>query len=309
MGIHNSSILSSERRVVNPRNFKINMKAFMTACAFLASSAKADPQVIANEVNLDHTISHPGLVRPYNVVPVSYTNIFGNNLNQPLLHHRMPMYQVATLPTQHFIKRDAKLETPYFIKTKMDNPIDGSEHEVQIKVYGSGKGQSFQHVEQNDPQGLMQHNYIMEHRRMAQRPIISKMYLAAPKGMDMGMNQMRIERLQMGVDRNQMYRGINSVEQNKLLGEIADRMMAQQRLEAAFAQMHEQGNARQMDNSQEVVMNRQQQTQMQKLKLQQQKNDMLADNLADILQGAERQGNQEGNTKKGGTMIQMNPME
>merc|ERR1712168_164606 len=186
MGIHNSSFLSSERRVVNPRHFKINMKAFMTACAVLASSAKADPQVI-HMVNLDHTISHPGFIRPYNFVPVnqvSYNNAFGYDLTHPLSTYSMPTYGVATSPTKHFIKREAKLESPYVIKSRMDNPIDGSEQEVQIEVDSSGKGQSFQHVEQNDQHDIMRQNYIMEHRRMAQRPIISKMYLAAPNATD-----------------------------------------------------------------------------------------------------------------------------
>jgi len=187
------------------------MKAFMTACAVLASSAKADPNVI-NMVNLDHTISHPGLISPYNVVPVnqvSYNNAFGYDLTHPLSTYSMPTYGVATSPTHHFIKREAKLESPYVIKSKMDNPIDGSEQEVQIEVDSSGKGQSFQHVEQKDQHDIMRQNYIMEHRRMAQRPIISKMYLAAPRGMGMnhymGMNQIRqIDRHQIAMGRNQV---------------------------------------------------------------------------------------------------------
>jgi len=187
------------------------MKAFMTACAVLASSAKADPQVI-HMVNLDHTISHSGFIRPYNVVPVnqvSYNNAFGYDLTHPLSTYSMATYGVATSPTHHFIKREAKLESPYVIKSKMDNPIDGSEQEVQIEVDSSGKGQSFQHVEQKDQHDIMRHNYIMEHRRMAQRPIISKMYLAAPRGMGMnhymGMNQMRpIDRHQIAMGRNQV---------------------------------------------------------------------------------------------------------
>jgi len=188
------------------------MKAFMTACAVLASSAKADHQVI-NMVNLDHTISHLGLIRPYNVVPVNqvnYNNAFGYDLTQPLSSYGMPTYGVAAFPTHHFIKREVNLESPYIIKSKMDNPIDGSEQEVQIEVDSSGKGLSFQHVEQKDQHDVMRQNYIMEHRRMAQRPIISKMYLAAPRGVDMnhymGMNQMR------QMDRHQIAMGRNHVD-------------------------------------------------------------------------------------------------
>jgi len=200
------------------------MKAFMTACAVLASSAKADHQVI-NMVNLDHTISHLGLIRPYNVVPVNqvnYNNAFGYDLTQPLSSYGMPTYGVAAFPTHHFIKREVNLESPYIIKSKMDNPIDGSEQEVQIEVDSSGKGLSFQHVEQKDQHDVMRQNYIMEHRRMAQRPIISKMYLAAPRGVDMnhymGMNQMRqMDRHQIAMGRNHvdMYRRKVNVEKKQ----------------------------------------------------------------------------------------------
>merc|ERR1712156_1228990 len=45
MGIHNSSSLSLEQRVANPKkNIKNNMKAFTTACALIGASASADSQ-------------------------------------------------------------------------------------------------------------------------------------------------------------------------------------------------------------------------------------------------------------------------
>merc|ERR1712038_1293597 len=45
MGIHNSSSLSLEQRVANPKkNKKNNMKAFTTACALIGASASADSQ-------------------------------------------------------------------------------------------------------------------------------------------------------------------------------------------------------------------------------------------------------------------------
>merc|ERR1711973_944256 len=45
MGIHNSSSLSLEQRVANPKkNTKNNMKAFTTACALIGASASADSQ-------------------------------------------------------------------------------------------------------------------------------------------------------------------------------------------------------------------------------------------------------------------------
>merc|ERR1712108_26422 len=262
MGIHNSSILSSERRVVNHNTFKPNMKAFMTACAVLASSANADPQLFSNLVNLGQTVRHPG----YNVVPlkhVSYAHTF--NAPHPLgpVMTSVPSYTVAALPIHQFIKREAEPETPYEIKSKVENPADGSEQEVQIKVDASGKGKSFQRVEQKDQPEVMRDNYILEHRRMAQRPLISKMYMAARRGVDrnhqMGMNQMRLDKNQMGMDRNQMelYRS----QQQRL----EDQMRIQQNREAMLVenlgqrndQLHRQmaAHPRQTANNQQLGIN------------------------------------------------------
>merc|ERR1712168_90642 len=257
MGIHNSSILSTERRVVNHNTFKQNMKAFMTACAVLASSANADPQLFGNLVNLDQTVRHPGLIQPYNVVPLNHVS-YAHTVNAPHplgpVMPSVPSYSVAALPNHHFIKREAEPETPYEIKSKMENPVDGSEQEVQIKVDASGKGKSFQRVEQKDQPEVMRDNYILEHRRMAQRPLISKMYMAAQRGVDrnhqMGMNQMRLDRNQMGMDRNQMGvdRNQMSLDRNQMemyrskQQRLEDQMRIQQNREAMLVENMGQRN-------------------------------------------------------------------
>merc|ERR1712110_597077 len=273
MGIHNSSILSTERRVVNHNTFKPNMKAFMTACAVLASSANADPQRIANLVNLDQTVSHPGLIpmiRPYNVVPlnqVRYTNAFNYGMTHPLSTYGLasvPAYSMETLPA-HTFKREAEPSSvnaaPYEIKTKIDNPLDGSKQEVQIKVDSSGKGKSFLLVEQKGQREVASDNYILEHRRMAQRPLISKMYMAAQRGMDRnhqmeGLNQMRLDRNQMDRNRMEAYRN----QQQRL----EDQMMIQRNHDTILVenmgqrndQLHHQmaGRPRQTDNTQQLGM-------------------------------------------------------
>merc|ERR1712110_1181287 len=262
MGFHNSSILSTERRVVNHNTFKPNMKAFMTACAVLASSANADPQRIANMVNLDQTVSHPGLIpmiRPYNGVPlnqVRYTNAFNYGMTHPLSTYGLasvPAYSMETLPAHTFFKREAEPSSvnaaPYEIKTKIDNPLDGSKQEVQIKVDSSGKGKSFQLVEQKGQREVASDNYILEHRRMAQR------------GMDRnhqmeGLNQMRLDRNQMDRNRMEAYRN----QQQRL----EDQMMIQRNHDAILVenmgqrndQLHHQmaGRPRQMDNTQQLGM-------------------------------------------------------
>merc|ERR1712111_320429 len=257
MGIHNSSILSTERRVVNHNTFKPNMKAFMTACAVLASSANADPQLFGNLVNLDQTVRHPGLIQPYNVVPLNHVS-YAHTVNAPHplgpVMTSVPSYSVAALPNHHFIKREAEPETPYEIKSKMENPVDRSEQEVQIKVDASGKGKSFQRVEQKDQSEVMRDNYILEHRRMAQRPLISKMYMAAQRGVDrnhqMGMNQMRLDRNQMGMDRNQMGvdRNQMSLDRNQMemyrskQQRLEDQMRIQQNREAVLVENMGQRN-------------------------------------------------------------------
>merc|ERR1711970_1603000 len=280
MGIHNSSILSTERRVVNHNTFKPNMKAFMTACAVLASSANADPQLFGNLVNLDQTVRHPGLIQPYNVVPLNHVS-YAHTVNAPHplgpVMTSVPSYSVAALPNHHFIKREAEPETPYEIKSKVENPVDGSEQEVQIKVDASGKGKSFQRVEQKDQSEVMRDNYILEHRRMAQRPLISKMYMAAHRGVDrnhqMGMNQMRLdrnqmgmERNQMGVDRNQMSLDRNQMEMYRSKQQrLEDQMRIQQNREAVLVENMGQRNdqlrrqmaahPRQTANNQQLGMN------------------------------------------------------
>jgi len=264
------------------------MKAFMTACAVLASSANADPQMISNLVNLGHTVSHPSLIHPYNGVPlnqVSFTNVNAYDMNYPLTTYtmaRVPPYQLATLPITHqFIKREAEPESPYVIKTKMNNPVEGSQQEVQIKVDRSGKGQSFQHVEQKDAPQVMRDNYIMEHRRMAQRPLVSKMYIGAHRGMDinhqmernqMGMNQMRMDRNQMVMDMNHMAMGRQDMEMYRNQQQRLEEQMMLQRKEQPnrdtmrvenmdqkndqlLREMPVHGHPRQMDNTQQLGMN------------------------------------------------------
>merc|ERR1712055_202248 len=280
MGIHNSSILSTERRVVNHNTFKPNMKAFMTACAVLASSANADPQLFSNLVNLGQTVRHPGLIQPYNVVPLNHVS-YAHTFNAPLplgpVMTSVPSYNVAALPIHHFIKREAEPETPYEIKSKVENPADGSEQEVQIKVDASGKGKSFQRVERKGQPEVMRDNYILEHRRMAQRPLISKMYMAAQRGVDrnhqMGMNQMRLDRNQMGMDRNQMGvdRNQMSMDRNQMemyrsqQQRLEDQMRIQQNREAMLVENMGQRNdqlrrqmaahPRQTANNQQLGMN------------------------------------------------------
>merc|ERR1712045_602726 len=65
MGIHNSSSLSLEQRVANPKkHIKNNMKAFTTACALIGASASADSQFYTAPM------LHGAGVLPQTAVPV-----------------------------------------------------------------------------------------------------------------------------------------------------------------------------------------------------------------------------------------------
>merc|ERR1712212_938372 len=157
---------------------------------------------------------------------------------------------------------------------KMNNPVEGSQQEVQIKVDRSGKGQSFQHVEQKDAPQVMRDNYIMEHRRMAQRPLVSKMYMGAHRGMDinhqmernqMGMNQMVMDMNHMAMGRQdmEMYRNQQQrLEEQMMLQRKEQPNRDTMRVEnmdqkngQLLREMPVHGHPRQMDNTQQLGMN------------------------------------------------------
>merc|ERR1711931_595729 len=162
----------------------------MTACAVLASSANADYQVVD---------FHPGKISPYNVMPFSqggYANSVSYSMNQPLTGVTRPQTTYGMVPTfsPYLVKRETR-ESPYVIQTRMDNPIDGSAQEVQIK-----------HVEQMDERNVMRDNYMLEQRAMAQRPLVSNRYISAQRAMDSN-NQMRMDHIQRNhMGSNKIYR-------------------------------------------------------------------------------------------------------
>merc|ERR1711931_595731 len=237
-------------------------------------------------VNLDQTAGHPTFLHPYTgMVPlnqVRYPSNLAFDLTHPYGMAPLPAYRVATAPIApmvtitptnlHFVKREAEPESPYIIKTKMDNPVDGSQQEVQIKVDQSGKGQSFQHVEQKDQHKVTHDNYIMEHRRMVQRPLISKMYMVNQRGMDMnhpmtentGAIHDQIPRNQVGMVGNQI--GVNQMGmyRNQEQG-MEDQVMLQKKHDTMLVEnvghrtdkLRDQivTRPRQMDNGQQLGMN------------------------------------------------------
>merc|ERR1712117_24379 len=130
MGIHNSSNLSTERRVVNHHTFKLIMKAFMTVCALLAASAHADSQMFVGRPQFYHQYLQP---------QVGFST-YG---------YGMPSYGMVMPSYYHprtFIKREADADMPYEVRSKMTtSPLSRQEYKVQVDQMGNG--QSYQHVE------------------------------------------------------------------------------------------------------------------------------------------------------------------
>merc|ERR1712180_170011 len=154
MGIHNSFSISTVWRVAN----QINMKAFVTICSFLASSACADSQyLIQNVVPVNQPMGIPAM-SPYSLYsaplsPVNYANVVDLQVETPFTFDTM------------LIKREAEPDTPYVYKSKVNNPEDGSNYEIKVQVDRFGNGQSHQQIETQPTFESLRDNYLMGQRQ------------------------------------------------------------------------------------------------------------------------------------------------
>merc|ERR1712180_160275 len=153
MGIHNSFSISTVWRVAN----QINMKAFVTICSFLASSACADSQyLIQNVVPVNQPMGIPAM-SPYGLYsaplsPVNYANVVDLQVETPFTFD-------TTLS-----KREAEPDTPYVYKSKVNNPEDGSNYEIKVQVDRFGNGQSHQQIETQPTFEPLRDNYLIGQR-------------------------------------------------------------------------------------------------------------------------------------------------
>merc|ERR1711962_866006 len=193
MGVHNSSYLPIERRVAN---HWLNMKAFMTLCAFLAGSVSADSQHILNRISYDQLTGMTSPLIPagpaYNMYPspinpISYTNVL--DYSSPLVYH--------------LIKREAEPDTPYVFKTEVVNPEDGSDYRSEVQVDRNGNGRSYQRVEQKEG---MHMNILMDRLMDQMNPVNNYQLNRDHLRMDQRqMDQMRMNQRQMDqMSRDQM---------------------------------------------------------------------------------------------------------
>jgi len=128
------------------------MKAFTTICALMVGNASADPQYIVPGVpplpiGLLPAVAPP----PMGPLPMGPPIV-------PIPAPGYPSHPVFPIPGPligghpRFFKREASatLSEPYAVKTKVENPDDGTKYQVEVQVDGHGNGRSLQQVEQTE---------------------------------------------------------------------------------------------------------------------------------------------------------------
>merc|ERR1712108_67372 len=275
MGIHNSSYLSIVWRVANH-----NMKAFVTICALMAGSASAESQ---HMVSFSQPLAIPANpLTPYSVYspplhPVSYAN-----LQVPLkvpqvplqvepLSYKVPLITEVPLPVERMtyrldhplntllghrlIKREAEPETSYVIKSKVDNPQDGTKYALDVQVDKNGHGHSHQQVERQGAVVPLRDNYLMDLNvndqrrrdqiRRAQNVLEQMMRERNDQGQ---MDQMRqMDQRQMDqMENRQMGRMMHHDRLNN--HRIRDQERMDSRMYSRMGQMNQMGQKSQMEN-------------------------------------------------------------
>merc|ERR1711974_421331 len=255
MGIHNSSYLSIVWRVANH-----NMKAFVTICALMAGSASAESQ---HMVSFSQPLAIPANpLTPYSVYspplhPVSYAN-----LQVPLKVPQVPLpvermtyrldHPLNTLLGHRLIKREAEPETSYVIKSKVDNPQDGTKYALDVQVDKNGHGHSHQQIERQGAVVPLRDNYLMDLNvndqrrrdqiRRAQNVLEQMMRERNDQGQ---MDQMR-QMDQRQMENRQMGRMMHHDRLNNQ--RIRDQERMDSRMYSRMGQMNQMGQKSQMEN-------------------------------------------------------------
>merc|ERR1711972_747653 len=246
MGVHNSSCLPIEWRVANHR---LNMKAFMTLCAFLAGSVSADSQHILNRISFDQLTGMTSpLIPAYSMYPspinpISYTNVL--DYSSPLVYH--------------LIKREAEPDTPYVFKTEVVNPEDGSEYRSEVQVDRNGNGRSYQRVEQKEG---MQMNNLMDRLMDQMNPVNNYQLNRDQLRMDqrqmdqMRMNQRQMDQRQMDqMSRDQMRMAQVRMDQQRQMDSRMYSMESSRMMDRDMMNRRMSGNMMNMDSQMANQMN------------------------------------------------------
>jgi len=280
MGIHNSSYLSIVWRVANH-----NMKAFVTICALMTGSASAESQ---HMVSFSQPLAIPANpLTSYSVFSPPLHPVSFGNLQVPLkvpqvplqvepLSYKVPLVSEVPLPVERMtyrldhplntllghrlIKREAEPETSYVIKSKVDNPQDGTKYALDVQVDKNGHGHSHQQIERQGAVVPLRDNYLMDLNvndqrrrdqiRRAQNVLEQMMRERNDQGQMDQMRQMdqrqmdQMENRQM--DQRQMGR---TMHRDRLSNQrIKDQERMDSRMYSRMGQMNQMGQKSQMEN-------------------------------------------------------------
>merc|ERR1712055_736701 len=271
MGIHNSSYLSIVWRVANH-----DMKAFVTICALMAGSASAESQ---HMVSFSQPLAIPANpLTSYSVYspplhPVSYANLQVPQvpLQVEPLSYKVPLVTEVPLPVERMtyrldhplntllghrlIKREAEPETSYVIKSKADNPQDGTKYALDVQVDKNGHGHSHQQIERQGAVVPLSDNYLMDlnindqRRRDQIRRAQNVMEQMMRERNDQGqMDQMsQMDQRQMDqMENRQMGRMMHHDRLNNQ--RIRDQERMDSRMYSRMGQMNQMGQKSQMEN-------------------------------------------------------------
>merc|ERR1711974_435792 len=264
MGIHNSSYMGIVWRVANH-----NMKAFVTICALMAGSASAESQ---HMVSFSQPLAIPANpLSPYSVYspplhPVSYAN-----LQVPLkvpqvplqvepLSYKVPLVTEVPLPVERMtyrldhplntllghrlIKREAEPETSYVIKSKVDNPQDGTKYALDVQVDKNGHGHSHQQIERQGAVVPLRDNYLMDLNVNDQRR--RDQIRRAQNVLEQMMRERNDQRQMDQMENRQMGRMMHHDRLNNQ--RIRDQERMDSRMYSRMGQMNQMGQKSQMEN-------------------------------------------------------------
>merc|ERR1712055_155069 len=273
MGIHNSSYLSIVWRVANH-----DMKAFVTICALMAGSASAESQ---HMVSFSQPLAIPANpLTSYSVYspplhPVSYANLQVPQvpLQVEPLSYKVPLVTEVPLPVERmtyrlehplntllghrFIKREAEPETSYVIKSKVDNPEDGTKYALDVQVDRNGHGHSHQQIERQGALVPLRDNYLMDRNvndqrrrdqiRRAQNVLEQMMMERNDQGQMRQMDQRQMDQMEnRQMDQRQMGR---TMHRDRLSNQrMRDQERMDTRMYSRMGQMNQMGQKSQMEN-------------------------------------------------------------
>merc|ERR1712168_1462309 len=272
MGIHNSSYLSIVWRVANH-----NMKAFVTICALMTGSASAESQ---HMVSFSQPLAIPANpLTSYSVFSPPLHPVSFGNLQVPLkvpqvplqvepLSYKVPLVTEVPLPVERmtyrlehplnslldhrFIKREAEPETSYVIKSKVDNPEDGTKYALDVQVDKNGHGHSHQQIERQGAVVPLRDNYLMDlnvndqrRRDQIRRPQNVLEQMMRERNDQGQMDQMR-QMDQRQMENRQMGRMMHHDRLNNQ--RIRDQERMDSRMYSRMGQMNQMGQKSQMEN-------------------------------------------------------------